>query len=141
MERRALNKRVALPALPPRKGRGGWGKLTNPGWGGPAKGKGNGSAPHKLTAEDAKKGRPRFKLAKRVATTDELYRRLSHIALESDFEMASISASDKLLNRLEGAPIQRNFNLNADAADVRKLSDDELDEELQKINQRLKGDD
>ena len=45
-----------------------------------------------------------------------------------------LQAADKLLNRIEGAPIQRNINASLD--DIQRMKDDELAAELEAIRRK-----
>jgi hypothetical protein len=58
---------------------------------------------------------------------------LSEIALDGDApHLARIQAADKMLNRIEGMPVQRNLNINADA----DRSPDDIASELDAIRTR-----
>ena len=116
------------------------GPATGAGWGGPARGAGNGNSRSVITPENtadlaALHGTPEVeaKRARRIATAEELKGVLSEIALDGDApHLARIQAADKMLNRIEGMPVQRNLNINADA----DRSPDDIASELDAIRTR-----
>lgn len=103
------------------------------GWGGPAKGKGTGGP--KLGVENlmpGDHGQPR-PTAEAVAAGKSRAERMRAILDEiaSDPKappQARVAAADRLLDRIEGKPVQTNLNANVD--DVSRLSDDDLHAEL-----------
>ena len=101
------------------------------GWGGPARGAGNGNSRSVITPENtadlaALHGTPEAeaKRARRIATAEELKLNLTTIALYGEIETNRMNAAVHLLNRIEGMPTQRlNANIRRTAAD---FTDDEL---------------
>jgi len=86
------------------------------GWGGPPKGAKNDPRPEKpkLLIETMSE--------REIVST--LKNNLLELSLQSDYDANRIRASEALLARIEGAPINRNINVNAD--DISALDDDAL---------------
>jgi hypothetical protein len=115
---------MAWPKGKPRgNGAGYGGPAKGAGWGGSAKGSHrpeNGHEQPPYLRGEARKAR----IAEKHAAREELYGVIYEIAVTSSNEFARLSASNALLDRIEGKPIQRNINVNQD--DPRKLTDAEL---------------
>lgn len=106
-------------------------KGNGAGWGGPAQGSGTGGEPVAFEAgNQAASGRqqPDLSKAERIARLQD---NLEHLALYGENENVRVSASNHLLNRLDGMPIARNINVNAD--DLASLSDADIAAELARL--------
>ena len=102
----------------------GKGPAGGPGWGGAAKGQGNGSPPGDLVQALAARSDPvammtaaeRRERDERWA--EEMLGVLHSVATRGEAEQSRVIAADKLLDRLQGKPIARNMNLNRDLSSV-----------------------
>ena len=97
------------------------------GWGGPAKGAGSKSPAqpsfaqgNTLHAANPRNGHPGTQTERAAELRDHLY----HLALNAQREETQVTAARAYLDRVEGTPIQRVVNHNAD--DIAALSDDAL---------------
>ena len=106
---------------------------SGPGWGGAKKGNGN---------HDAGPGRPsknseRWKQiqATKIANAETLYKVLTDIALNGEFENNRVNAATNLLNRIEGAPVQRNVNHNREH--ISQMTDDEIAAEIRRLEGKV----
>lgn len=118
--------RVPPPARQhgPAKGVG-KGPAGGPGWGGEAKGQGNGSPvpPVGKVATEARadphvRTLAALKRADRETRIAALKDVLLEIAIDGETENGRIAAANALLDREEGKPIARNMNLNRDLSSV-----------------------
>lgn len=122
----------------PARGGGANGRGQGEGWGGPARGVGNGSNPHILTSENSREMTARreadraaglmSKADVRRQRTEALEDLLYDKAFHAGDEGTQINAAVKLHAIYNGQPIARNVNVQAD--DISQLSDDELRAEL-----------
>ena len=117
---------------PEGRGTGSKGEGKGTGWGGPAKGAGRGpetlipaQPPEKVAASEGRKARE-AKLA------EEMRDIVSTLARTATREETKLTAAIAMLNRIEGAPVQRNINASVD--DVAALSDDELERERDQLS-------
>jgi len=108
---------------------------TGPGWGGDKKGSGN----HKAGPGRPRKGSERQKeiYARKVASREDLYLMLTQLAEEAEWETTRLHAINALLNRIEGQPVAK--NLNVAFGHVANMTDEELDEELRRLDRKLAG--
>lgn len=115
------------------------------GWGGPAKGPGNGN-PRQNFAGGGGNDRVMDSRASRApgepskyatdkeraeARARELKDHLYHLARRAEREETQVRATEAWLNRHEGMPVARNVNLNVN--DAERLTDDELRAELARL--------
>jgi len=122
--------------MPRRKGNGvGKGE----GWGGPPKGPGSGSERH--TFAGAGPGRGNYtkegeaRLERQTRHAEEMKELLYELAHGGVREETRMNAAEKLLNRIEGLPVQR--VLNADVDPLSMLDDVALEGEIQATRDRL----
>jgi hypothetical protein len=108
-----------------------------PGWGGPAKGmNGTKGIGHGGPARGVPGPIPTTsRRARKIANAEECMEKMTELMNQKRFPFLSLQAADKLLNRLEGLPVARNLNINADAA--ANLSDAELDAEIAQLEGKL----
>lgn len=77
-----------------------------PGWGGEAKGAGNGLPPKHLSGAGAGRGRMNPKTAEAQAAAEEMLAMQIEIARTTKFEQTRLDASSKVMDRIWGKPKQ-----------------------------------
>lgn len=136
MSDKAARKRP--PTSTTRHGNGGGGKA---GWGGPAKGPGNGNPRKSFDENTPRPGRGHFSIAGEARVDresrhmEEMKEILYDAAHDAENETNRLLAAEKLMNRIEGMPIHKVLSAATDPTSMMNLP--ALQEEEQRLKEQI----